>query len=46
MKEVESIAITNWDAANPLQATVVVSTDDSTINWVVGLNPDGTLIWT
>ena len=43
-KETESIAISNWDAENPIQASVVVSTDDPTKNWLVVCNPDWTKI--
>ena len=43
-KETESVAITNWDESNPIQVTVVETTEPL-INAVVGLNPDWTLLW-
>lgn len=39
-KEVEAEAITNWDAATPVQVTVVVTTANPAINWVVVCNAD------
>jgi hypothetical protein len=39
-KETESIAISNWDTTNPIQVTVVVTTDDPTKNGVVICNSD------
>lgn len=44
MKQVESIAITDWDDTNPIQVTVVVASSDPTKNGIVALNPDGTII--
>lgn len=44
-RETESIVISNGDASNPIDVTVVTSVDDPSINWIVWLNPDGTLIW-
>lgn len=44
-KETENIAISNGDETNPIQASVVVSTSDPTINWLVVLNPDWSNLW-
>lgn len=41
--ETVSIAITNWDSDNPIQATVIES-DDLLTNWIIVLNPDGTTV--
>ena len=41
-KEIESIAITNWDTISPVQVTVVVCTDDPTKNGVVVCKADWT----
>lgn len=38
--EIESIAITNGDETNPIQASVVQSTQDPTKNGIVVCNPD------
>lgn len=43
-KEIQSIAISNGDANDPKEVTVVQSLDDPYINGIVALNPDGTLI--
>lgn len=43
MPKEESIAISNWDASNPIQVTVVETTTPM-VNWIVILNPDGSLI--
>lgn len=43
-KETENIAITNGDSTNPVQVSVVVSTNDPTKNGVVVCNPDWSVI--
>ena len=43
MAETES-SISIQDEETGVTASVVTSADDITINWIVGLNPDGTSV--
>lgn len=43
MAETES-SISIQDEETEVTASVVTSADDITINWIVGLNPDGTSV--
>lgn len=45
MAETKRIAISNGDDAVPMLASVVPTSIDPTINWIVITNPDGSSIW-